>query len=70
MISTRQKTTQQHNNTTTQQHNNTTTQQHNNTITQQHNNRGGRASRKCRGDDGAPILIERTMMMVAALRRR
>jgi hypothetical protein len=35
MISARQKTTQQHNNTTTQQHNNTTTQQHNNTTTQQ-----------------------------------
>jgi hypothetical protein len=38
MISARQKTTQQHNNTTTQQHNNTTTQQHNNTTTQKHNN--------------------------------
>ncbi len=83
MISARQKTTQQHNNTTTQQHTNTTTQQHNNTTTQQHNNtttqqhnntttqqhnnttteealsslRGGRASRKRRGDDGAPILV-------------
>jgi hypothetical protein len=65
MISARQKTTQQHNNTTTQQHNNTTTQQH--------NNRGGRASRasrKRRGDDGAPILVQKTIMMEAALQRR
>jgi hypothetical protein len=70
LISACQKTTQQHSNTTTQQHNNTTTQQHNNTSTQQHNNRGGHASHKRRGDDGAPILVERTMMMEAALQRR
>jgi hypothetical protein len=62
MIFARQKTTQQHNKTTTQQHNKTTTQQH--------NNRGGRASRKRRGDDGAPILVQRTIMMEAALQRR
>jgi hypothetical protein len=34
LMSVRQKTTQQKNNTTTQQHNNTTTQQHNNTTTE------------------------------------
>jgi hypothetical protein len=70
MISARQKTTQQHNNTTTQQHNNTTTQQHNNTTTQQHNNRGGCPSRKRRGGNGAHILVQRTIMMEAALQRR